>query len=78
MEEFHKAVKGVNSFGGSQAWKAHTQTAQLYASIMAFVKVEVLKQRRGKNHFAIKALIFKKTTQAAWEELDRLSLKKTA
>jgi hypothetical protein len=77
VEEFHKAVKGVNCFGGSPAWKAHTQTAHLYASIMAFVKVEVLKQRRGKNHFAIKAMIFKKATQAAWKELDRLSLKKT-
>ena len=78
VEEFHKSVKQVSSFGNCPAWKVHTQQSHLCASIMAFVKLEVLKERHKKNHFAIKAIILKQATQAAWKALDSLSSKQAA
>jgi hypothetical protein len=78
VEEFYKSVKGNASMGSSPAWKRGTQSSHLIASVMAFVKLEVLKERHNKNHFLIKKQLFKHAARAAWNNLDMLQLKSIA
>ena len=50
-------------------------------SILAYVKLEWLSQRTGKNHFAMKAKIYQAALKTAYRELEKLSTpayKKTA
>jgi hypothetical protein len=64
--------------GSSPAWKIGTQRSHLIASVMAFVKLEVLKERHNKNHFAIKKQLFRYAARAAWQNLGQLQLKSFA
>ena len=41
--------------------------------MIAFVKLERLKIRTNKNHYAMKNEIWLKAVKAAWKELDKLS-----
>jgi hypothetical protein len=78
VEEYHKSVKSNSSFPKSPAKGEVPQQSHFIASILAFVKLERLKIRTGKNHFAIKGLLIKKATMAAWNELNRTSMPKAA
>jgi hypothetical protein len=78
VEEFYKSIKGNTSVGSSPAWKIGTQRSHLIASVMAFVKLEVLKERHNKNHFAIKKQLFRYAARAAWQNLGQLQLKSFA
>jgi hypothetical protein len=42
-------------------------------SIVAYVKLEWLKQRTGDNHFSMKAKIYLAAQQAAYDQLKKLS-----
>lgn len=72
VEEYHKSTKQIAGWGRCPAWKIHTQQAHLYASMMAYVKVELLKERRSKNHMALRALIMRRAVQAGLKELMRM------
>jgi hypothetical protein len=78
VEEFYKSVKGNASMGNCPAWKIVTQSSHLIASVMAFVKLEVLKERHKKNHFAIKKQLFRYAARAAWQNLGHLQFKTIA
>jgi len=71
VEEYHKSIKSNTGFGKSQAKKIRTQTNHYMLSILAFVKLEWLKQRLKKNHFAIKSdlrlLASKVAIKLLWE-----------
>jgi hypothetical protein len=43
-----------------------TQTAHLFASLLAYVKLERLKFIRGLNHFALKAKLYLVALKMAW------------
>lgn len=73
VEEYHKSVKSNTGFAKSPTKTIHTQTNHFILSIVAYVKLEWLKQRTGNNHFAMKAKIFLAAQQAAYNELKRLS-----
>jgi hypothetical protein len=73
VEEYHKSVKSNTGFSKSPTKTIHTQTNHFILSIVAYVKLEWLKQRTGNNHFAMKAQIFIAAQQAAYNELKRLS-----
>jgi hypothetical protein len=45
-------------------------------SILAYIKLEWLKQRTGRNHFAMKTQIYLAAQQAAYTELKKLSTPK--
>jgi len=47
-------------------------------SIVAYIKLECLKQRTNKNHFAMKAQLYLAAQQAAYNELQKLSTPKAA
>jgi hypothetical protein len=45
-----------------------TQTAHLFASLLAYVKPEQLKFAHNLNHFALKAKVYLTTIRMAWKE----------
>ena len=73
VEEYHKSIKSNTSFAKSPTKTTKTQTNHYVLSIVAYVKLEWLKQRTHKNHFAMKAQIYLAAQKAAHTELAVLS-----
>ena len=73
VEEYHKSIKSNAAFAKSPTRTPRTQTSHFIASIMAYVKLEWLKVRNHKNHFAMKTQILLQATKAAYKELQNLS-----
>ena len=78
VEEYHKSIKSNTGFAKSPTKNIKTQTNHFVLSIVAYVKLEWLKQRTGTNHFAIKNKIYLAAQQAAYLELKNLSTPKAA
>lgn len=78
VEEYHKSIKSNTSFAKSPTKTIKTQTNHYVLSIVAYVKLEWLKQRTNKNHFAMKAQIYLAAQKAAQTELAVLSKPRTA
>jgi len=74
-EEFYRSTKCNTGLGSSPAWEVTPRKSHLIASVMAFVKLEVLKERHQKNHYAIKRQIFGFAAKAAWKNLCQLQLR---
>ncbi len=75
VEEYHKSLKQNASAAKSPARKVKTQSNHLFASIMAYVKLEKLKFVHQKSHFAMKAKLYLTAMKAAFKELGELKLK---
>jgi hypothetical protein len=75
VEEYHKSLKQNTSVAKAPVKTMTTQANHLFASICAFVKLERLKIVEHTNHFALKAKLYIKATQAAFQELAALKLK---
>ncbi len=73
VEEFHKSIKCNTGFTKSPTKKMKTQMNHYMLSIIAYIKLEWLKERTGKNHFAMKTQIYLAAQQAAYNELQKLS-----
>lgn len=73
VEEYHKSIKSNTGFAKSPTKTIKTQTNHYVLSILAYVKLEWLKQRTNKNHFAMKAQIYLAAQKAAQTELAVLS-----
>ncbi len=82
VEEYHKSIKSntgfarpTSSYGRAKSptKKIKTQTNHFILSIVAYIKLEWLKQRTGKNHFAMKMQIYLAAQQAAYAQLKMLS-----
>lgn len=54
VEEYHKSVKSNLSFAKSPTHTIKTQTNHFILSILAYVKLEWLKECNNMNHFAMK------------------------
>ena len=53
MAEYHKSLKPNASLAKSPTRSERTQTAHLFASLLAYVKLERLKFVHQMNHFAV-------------------------
>lgn len=73
VEEYHKSIKSNLCFAKSPTKTVKTQSNHFVLSILAYVKMEWLKQRTNQNHFAMKARIYQAALKAAHDELIRLS-----
>ncbi|MFZ2285302.1 MAG: transposase [Lutibacter sp.] len=73
VEEYHKSIKSNTGFAKSPTKTIKTQTNHYVLSIVAYVKIEWLKQRTQKNHFAMKAQIYLAAQKAAHNELEILT-----
>jgi hypothetical protein len=78
VEEYHKSTKSNAAFPKSPTRREMTQKSHFIASIMAYVKLERLKIRCNKNHFALKSLMLVNATKAAWATMYELANHKTA
>ena len=73
IEEYHKSIKSNTGFAKSPTKKIKTQKNHFILSIVAYIKLEFIKLRPGKNSFSIKSHIYLKTQQAAYAALKKLS-----
>jgi hypothetical protein len=78
VEEYHKSIKSNTGFAKSPTKTIKTQTNHFVLSIVAYIKMEWLKQRTKKNHFAMKAQIYLAAQKAAYLELNEIKKPKTA
>jgi hypothetical protein len=72
VEEYHKSIKSNTGFAKSPTKTIKTQTNHFVLSIVAYLKLEFLKQRTKKNHFAMKTQIYLAAQKAAYLELNEL------
>jgi hypothetical protein len=69
VEEYHKSFKQNADLAKSPARTVTTQSNHLFASLLAYVKLEKLKLAHRLNYFALKTKIFLDVSKAAWNEL---------
>jgi hypothetical protein len=69
VEEYHKSLKQNAGIAKSPTRRLTTQCNHIFASIMAYVKLEKLKFSNELNHFAMKAKIYLAANKAALKEL---------
>jgi len=72
VEEYHKSLKQNAAIAKSPTRKVTTQCNHIFASIMAYVKLEKLKFSSKLNHFAMKSKIYLAANRAAFNELKLL------
>ena len=72
IEEFHKSIKQNASLSKSPTKTIKTQCNHLFASMIAYCKLELLKMKTALNHFAIKQKLLLKANQIMFKELQLL------
>ena len=73
VEEYHKSIKSNTGFAKSPTHTIRTQCNHFMLSILAYVKLEWLRQRTNKGHFSMKAKIYQAALKAAYAKLNELS-----
>ena len=74
VEEYHKSLKQNTAFAKSPTKLPHTQQNHLFASLIAFCKLEAYKGKTNLNHFALKAKLYQAALDSAWQQLQQLKL----
>ena len=78
VEEYHKSLKQNASIAKSPTRTVKTQTAHLFASLLAYVKLEKLKFLHKLNHFALKSKLYLAAIKMAWIHLEEIKKYKIA
>jgi len=78
VEEYHKSLKQNASLAKSPTRTETTQTNHLFASLLAFVKLESLSSSTSKNHYALKTKLYVKALKSAFAELQSLKQRSVA
>jgi len=73
VEQYHKEVKQITSFGKSPTKTVKTQSNHFYLSIMAYSKMEILKIRTKSNAFSMKDRLYYSALKHAMEQIKELS-----
>jgi len=72
VEVFHKSLKQNASLEKSPTKNEVTQSNHIFASMIAYCKLEVLKFKQNLNHFQLKARLYIRAVEAAFKELQCL------
>jgi IS4 transposase len=72
VEEYHKSLKQNASLAKSPTKTVTTQTSHLFASMLAYIKLDRLKFVHKLNHFALKSQIYCSALIYAWKELEAI------
>lgn len=72
IEEYHKSIKQNTSLEKSPTKVVSSQKNHIFASIVAYCKLEFLKTKTHLNHFALKYKLLLKANQRAFQELQNL------
>ena len=71
IEEYHKSIKQNTSLEKSPTKVIRSQKNHIFASIVAYCKLEFLKAKTSLSHFGIKYMLLMKANRAAFLELER-------
>lgn len=63
IEEFHEGLKQTTGVGNCSAQRAHAQREHIFASMVAFLKLERIRQRTGQTWYEQKAEITRPATR---------------
>ena len=69
VEEYHRSLKQNASVAKSPTRTETTQTNHFIAALWAYTKLELLKVRTKKNHYALKSQLYLKALQQAFAAL---------
>lgn len=72
VEEYHKSLKSNASFAKSPTKRPRSQSNHFFASVVAFIKMEICRGGTRLNHFAQKARIYQAALASAFAELQFL------
>lgn len=72
IEEYHKSIKQNASLEKSPTKVARSQKNHIFASIVAYCKLELLRTKTSLNHFALKYQLLITANRKAFLELERL------
>ena len=72
VEEYHRSLKQNASLAKSPTRTPTTQTNHFVAALWTFTKLEMLKMRTKKNHYALKTHLYLSALQQAFEALCQL------
>ena len=72
VEPYHKSLKQNASLAKSPTKTITTQSNHFFASVCAYIKLEMLKVATKINHFALKAKLYVNALQSAFQTLDTL------
>jgi len=68
VEEYHKSLKQNASLAKSPTRTKVSQSNHLFAALCAFIKLESLKIKTRRNHFALKTKIYLKALSSAFDQ----------
>lgn len=74
IEEYHKSIKQNASLEKSPTKVVRSQKNHIFASIIAYCKLEVLKTKTSLSHFGMKYMLLMKANRAAFLELEKWKL----
>jgi hypothetical protein len=72
VENFHKSLKQNAALEKSPTKYEVTQSNHIFASMIAYSKLEILKIKQGANHFQLKNRLYIQAVKAAFNELQIL------
>lgn len=72
VEPYHKSLKQNSALSFSPTKTVTTQSNHLFASLCAYVKLEMLKVSTHTNHFALKAKLYLRALRTAFDTLHQL------
>ena len=72
VEEYHKSLKSNASFSKSPTHTIRSQSNHFFASVVAYIKLEVCRHSTRLNHFAQKAQLYQAALVSAFEQLQIL------
>ena len=72
IEEYHKSIKQNASLEKSPTKVVRSQKNHIFASIIAYCKLEFLRMRTALNHFALKYRLIVRANQIAFQELKKI------
>jgi hypothetical protein len=72
VEPYHKSLKQNASLSLSPTKTVRTQSNHLFASLCAYIKLEMLKVTTQTNHFALKSKLYLRALRTAFDTLSEL------
>jgi hypothetical protein len=74
VEPYHKSLKQNASLSKSPTKTVTTQSNHVFASVCAYIKLEMLKVTTKTNHFALKSKLYMRALRTAFDALDEFQL----
>jgi hypothetical protein len=74
IEEYHKSLKSNACFAKSPTWRIRSQSNHFFASVVAYIKLEICRGGTRLNHFAQKAKLYQMALVCTYKQMQELKL----